>query len=166
MTLSDWLAVAGLVLALPLGIAGSLLADPLKDWWSRRSQESRAQQLAAHEHEMVGIRHFAANRAELHEYLLSLVLRAAWVTAVFGALSGILFSLGNLSALSQPVGGPIDPATLQNYQTLAKLGAISATTGQIVAIVGAFIVVLITQRGFRVVRLVRGVDAVAAEPVV
>jgi uncharacterized membrane protein YeaQ/YmgE (transglycosylase-associated protein family) len=138
LTLGDWLGITGLVLALPLGIVGTLLTPVLQQRWSKRSQRARDRQTAAKASEVALIRGFAANRDELHEYLLSLVLRVAWITAVFGALSGVLFSL---------------------QFALLGLERFAALAGQLVAIIGAFVVVQIAGQGLRVIRLVRQADA-------
>jgi uncharacterized membrane protein YeaQ/YmgE (transglycosylase-associated protein family) len=134
----------GILLSIPIGIAINLVSPAILTRLSQRNQKA-AERRAAQD---VAVRDRAArlakDRPALYTYLLETLVRVAWIGALFGVVGGA-FAFAAQS-LTTTMGGYRIPGVLY-------------AAAQLVALIGAIIVLNIAREALGLIRLVKDVDA-------
>lgn len=129
----------GVLLAIPVGLIVNIVSSPIQRGIDRQTGKASARRSERNAEFKHRARHLAKDRNALYVELLEVLLRIAYITALFGVLSGAAFLLGQ----AIPYMG---------YLTTGLLAA-----GQLVALVGTLIVLNIARPAIVLVREVRSI---------
>jgi hypothetical protein len=130
----------GLLLSIPVGLAINLVSVPLATKLSQRTQKSaerRNVRDAVFAERVLG---YSQDRPSLYNYLLETLIRIAWFGALFGVISGFFALIGYLSF------------GYGFFNQLLFAGS------QLVALLGAIIVLNIAREALTILRQVRAAD--------
>lgn len=98
MDASFWI---GLVLAIPLSIAGNMMTPRAQQWLSQRSSTRRHKRHERLVSEFEQVRKFADDRARFNTYLLTVVLAATFVGSAVAIASGAVWAVAYVTGSDQ-----------------------------------------------------------------
>ncbi len=117
----------GLALAIPLSVLANLLTPAAQRWFDRRNQARLARHAGDLREEYELIRSFVRDRSRLNSFLLAAVIRSTLIGSLVGIITGMVFAAASI----------------------AYLGGIPNAFGQVLAVIGAIMVVRISSDGLR-----------------
>ncbi|ORA11357.1 hypothetical protein [Mycobacterium asiaticum] len=138
-----WLGVA---FSIPVGLAINIVSPRVLRWIDKRNQDSADKRSERDAQFKAKAEQFAKDRPALYVYLLETLVRAAYIGALFGVLSGTMFLLTQSTS------------ALAHLYAIRFFMAAVGGVGQLFALLGAITVLNITRNAVLMVREVRNVD--------
>jgi hypothetical protein len=135
--------VSGVLIAIPISIFANLLTTPIQNWLDKRikksSQNREVRRQATFAAQAADL---ATDRTEYMNYLFEAVLRTTYIGALFAVLTGVIFAVAN--SFYTPF-----------LDSIQGLGSLVTVVGQLVALIGSFLVISIARDALQMIVAVR-----------
>jgi hypothetical protein len=124
----------GLLFSIPLGIVAILLSNPVQRWLETRSVNLSVRRKRQVEADYKLVKRYHDDPSQFHSYLLNIILLLTLVSAITGLVSGLVISFGYFAFY---------------------VGPVVFAAGQILSVVGTFVVVILAYRALQIVARVQ-----------